>query len=143
MTPGDAAAAVRAFWAAMGTNDFAAAARHLAPEAVVVMHLSGEMIVGPDAVAAFNAAFPATGRWRFDIRKLVAAADEVVTDVAVSDARRTDRVISFFTLRDDRIARIVEYWPEPTPVPADRPRAAPIPDGWNVHGPLPDPRSTP
>jgi len=33
---------------------------------------------------------------------------------------RHDRAISFFTLRDGRICRIVEYWPEPFAPPSNR-----------------------
>lgn len=47
-------------------------------------------------------------------------AVEDVTDVSVTDGVQSARAISFFTVTNGKITRIVEYWPEPYPAPANR-----------------------
>jgi hypothetical protein len=37
----------------------------------------------------------------------------VVSEVDVSDGVQGGRAISFFEIRGGRVARLVEYWPEP------------------------------
>jgi len=50
----------------------------------------------------------------------VTGNETVVTDVSVSDGKRHDRVIIFSTIRDGKIGRQVEFWPEPFEAPAWR-----------------------
>ncbi|MEM1265755.1 MAG: nuclear transport factor 2 family protein [Pseudomonadota bacterium] len=114
MTPAET---LRAFWASMATNDFAAAALLLAPEIEVHWPQSGEVIRGRADFAALNAAYPTTGLWRFRIDRMVAEGAEVVTDVLVQNDVMNARAITFSTVTDGRIARQVEYWPDPFPAP--------------------------
>ena len=97
----------------MGTNDFHAVGAVLADEFVLEWPQSNERIRGRDRFAAMNSEYPAKGAWVFELQRIVGEEGEVVTDVTVTDGARRDRAISFFTVRGNKIARIVEYWPEP------------------------------
>jgi hypothetical protein len=104
---------VREFWRLMGTNDFHAVAVVLARAFVLEWPQSRERIRGTERFARMNQEYPAHGPWRFTIHRLIAGASEAATDVSVTDGVRKDRAISFFTLEEGRILRIVEFWPEP------------------------------
>jgi ketosteroid isomerase-like protein len=120
MTHPSPADVVREFWRLMATNDFSSVAAVLAPAFVLEWPQSRERIRGAERFARLNREYPARGPWRFTIQRLVAGAAEVVTDVTVTDGAVTARAISFFTLENGRIARIVEFWPEPYAAPAHR-----------------------
>jgi ketosteroid isomerase-like protein len=109
----DSEALVREFWRLMATNDFHAVKRVLAAGFVMEWPQSNERIRGADNFARMNAEYPTTGRWQFRINRLVASAHEVVTQVSVSDGVQSAEPVSFFSVADGRIARLVEYWPEP------------------------------
>jgi limonene-1,2-epoxide hydrolase len=111
---------VEHFWKTMGTNDFHAAAALLHENYRLEWPQSGEVIVGRDNFAAINTAYPAKGKWRFTINALLADGDEVVTDVTVTDGARTDRAITFSLVRDGKIVRQIEFWPEHFEAPAWR-----------------------
>jgi ketosteroid isomerase-like protein len=104
----------------MGTNDFHAVGAVLADDFILEWPQSNERIRGRERFATMNVEFPAKGRWVFTINRIVGSEVEVVTDVDVSDGSRRDRAISFFTVRDGKISRVVEYWPEPYAAPAHR-----------------------
>ncbi len=111
---------VESFWATMATNDFYAAAQFLHDEYGLEWPQSGERIRGRNNFAVINSAYLAAGKWTFKINRIVAGGDEVVTDVDVSDGRREDRVITFSTIRDGKIWKQVEFWPENFEPPAWR-----------------------
>jgi limonene-1,2-epoxide hydrolase len=105
---------VESFWAAMQKNDWGHAARHLADNCVVDWPCSGERIVGRADFAAMQARYPTnTGRWSFDVHRIVAEGNVVVSEVTVTDGEQAARVIAFSILDDDRIAQQIEYWPMP------------------------------
>ena len=108
------------FWATMETNDFYAAAQLLHDEYVLEWPQSGERIRGRDNFAAINTVYPAEGKWHFTINQIVAEDDSVVTDVTVTDGKRLDRVITFSTIRDGKIWKQIEFWPEPFEAPTWR-----------------------
>ncbi|MBY0491631.1 MAG: GNAT family N-acetyltransferase [Gemmatimonadaceae bacterium] len=116
----DALAVVQEFWRLMATNDFAAVGAVLAPEFVLEWPQSRERIRGAANFAQMNAEYPAKGPWRFMVSRAVANGSEVVTDVSVTDGDVLGRAVSFFTVAQGRITRIVEFWPEPYPAPANR-----------------------
>jgi ketosteroid isomerase-like protein len=108
-----AAAVVREFWRLMATNDFASVASVLAPGFVLEWPQSNERISGPERFVTVNVEYPAHGPWRFTINRIVGGEGDVATDVSVTDGVQHARAISFFTVAGGRIARLVEYWPEP------------------------------
>ncbi|CAE6960933.1 nuclear transport factor 2 family protein [Vibrio campbellii] len=100
------------FWNVMASNDFYAAAECLSPDCEVIWPLTKEVIRGRKNFAELNSAYPAEGKWTFTIERIVGEDDQVVTDVIVSDGVRSDRVITFHSIRDGLICKQVEYWPE-------------------------------
>ena len=103
---------VTGFWAAMQANDWHRAAEYFAPDCAIDCPCSGERIVGPDDFAAVQAGYPTnTGRWSFDIHRLVDDGTTVVSEVTVTDGEQTARVVAFSEVVDDRIRHQVEYWP--------------------------------
>jgi limonene-1,2-epoxide hydrolase len=108
-----------AFWAAMQANDWDRAASYLAPECVIDWPCSGERIVGRNDFASVQARYPTnTSHWNFDIHRLIADGDTVVSEVTVSDGEQSARTIVLSDFAGDHIARQVEYWPtayEPRP----------------------------
>jgi hypothetical protein len=54
------------------------------------------------------------------VNRIVAGETEVVTDVSVTDGVQSARALSFFTIEQGLITRLVEFWPEPYPAPANR-----------------------
>ncbi len=74
---------------------------------------SGERIRGRDNFVAVNARYPAAGRWRFDLLRLVADEGGAASEVAVTDGAVVARAVSFFEVRDGLIQRMTEYWPDP------------------------------
>ena len=118
MSVPDGRTVVTRFWEAMGSGDFIRAAGSLTPDAEIHWPQSGELIRGPANFAALNAAYPVAGRWRVTQHRVLCDGTEAVADATVAD----DRVLSFASLRGDRIARLVEWWPEPFPAQAWRSR---------------------
>jgi ketosteroid isomerase-like protein len=111
---------VREFWRLMATNKFASVGAVLSSSVVVDWPQSNERIRGPERFAAVNSEYPAHGPWTFTVNHLVGNATEVVTDVSVSDGVQHARAISFFTVAEGKVVRIVEFWPEPYAAPDNR-----------------------
>lgn len=110
------------FWETMKTNDFYAVAELLHDDYILEWPQSGERIRGRDNFAALNTAYPAEGKWQFIINRIVAENDFVVTDVSVTDGKQTGRALTFSTVRDGKISKQIEFWPEPFEAPAWRAR---------------------
>lgn len=96
----------------MATNEFNSVQQVLADSFVLEWPQSNERIRGPQNFARMNAEYPAHSVWRFELLRLVAAENEVVTRVGVTDGTQKAEAISFFELLNGKIVRIVEYWPE-------------------------------
>jgi hypothetical protein len=75
---------------------------------------------GAECFAQMNAEYPSNGPWRFILHRVVGGEGEAVTDVGVTDGVQSVRALSFFTASGGKIVRLVEYWPEPYPAPANR-----------------------
>jgi limonene-1,2-epoxide hydrolase len=108
------------FWTTMATNDFNAAAQLLHHDYILKWPQSGERVCGRVNFIAINTFYPAEGKWTFKINHIAADGDMVVTDVSVSDGKRHDRAITFSTIRDGKISKQVEFWPESFEAPAWR-----------------------
>lgn len=105
----------------MNGNDFASVARdYLAGDIRILWPQSREVIEGRAAFAALNAAYPATGCWRFHLRDLLSQGGRVCSVTEITDGTQEARAITFHDIREGLIARQVEYWPDPYPAPAWR-----------------------
>lgn len=111
---------VREFWRLMATNDFHSVKAVLAQDFMVEWPQSKERFRGAENFARMNAEYPTTGRWQFRVNRIVASADEVVTQVSVTDGTQSAESVSFFTVVGGKISRLVEYWPEPYAAPDSR-----------------------
>ena len=110
----------REFWRLMATNDFHSVGAVLAPEFVLEWPQSNERIRGAGNFARMNSEYPAHGPWRFTIHRIVGGDSEAASDVGVTDGVQVGRAISFFTVAQGRVTRIVEFWPEPFPAAPNR-----------------------
>ncbi len=97
---------VEEFWALIKTDDFRVVGSVLADDFLLEWPQSGERIRGRDNYAGMNEEYPAQARWQSTVNR-------IVSDVSVTDRVEKARAISFFSIRDGKIARIVEFWPEP------------------------------
>jgi hypothetical protein len=104
----------------MASNDFHSVAAVLAPEFVLEWPQSKERIRGAERFARMNHEYPAHGRWQFTINRLVGADSEAVSDVSVTDGVQSARAISFFTVGNGKVTRLVEFWPDPYAAPTNR-----------------------
>lgn len=116
----DPEAVVREFWRLMATNRFESVQHVLAADFVMEWPQSKERIRGAENFARMNTEYPSQGVWQFRINRVVAGEDAVVTQVSITDGVQSAEPISFFTVVNGRITRLVEYWPEPYPAPASR-----------------------
>ena len=91
----------------------------LAPE-FILEGLCQVSASGAERFARMNGEYPANGPWQFTIHRIVSGEGEAVSDVGVTDGVQSARAISFFTIRDGKITRLIEYWPEPYAAPANR-----------------------
>jgi len=104
----------------MMTNDFRSVGSVLGDEFVLEWPQSKERIRGKDNFAAMNEEYPSHGRWEFTINRIVGNDDEAISDVWVTDGVQKARAISFFSVRDGRIVKMVEFWPDDYPAPENR-----------------------
>lgn len=102
---------IESFWQAFDRFDFEAAGELVHDEFLFELPQSKERVRGRANLVAFNANYP--GRWRIAIQRLVAAGDEVATEITASYEGQVFNAISFFTLRDGKIIHVREFWPEP------------------------------
>ena len=120
MPPTTAIEIVREFWRLMQSNDFHSVAAVLGCEFVLEWPQSKERIRGAERFARMNHEYPAHGAWRFAVSRLIGSEAEVVSEVEITDGVRNAKAISFFTVEDGKITRLVEYWPEPYSAAANR-----------------------
>ena len=111
---------VRRFWELMATNDFYSVGAVLSDEFVLEWPQSRERIRGQNRFAQMNAEYPSNGPWMFTVNRVVGSDSEVVTDVSVTDGVQNARAISFFSVENGRITRLVEFWPELYMAPPNR-----------------------
>src|ERR1044071_10093019 len=98
-------AIVESFWAAMQDNDWSRAAGHLTEDWLIDGPCSGERIVGRDDFVAIQARYPTnTGRWNFDVHRIVVEDNVAVSEVTVDDGEQGARVVAFSILEGSHIA---------------------------------------
>jgi ketosteroid isomerase-like protein len=118
--PASAVSLVEKYWQLMMTNDFRSVGSVLSDDFVLDWPQSNERIRGRDNYATMNEEYPAHGRWQFTVNTIVGNDSAAVSDVLVTDGVQHARAISFFCIRDEKIVKIVEFWPEPFPARDDR-----------------------
>lgn len=111
---------VRRFWELMATNDFRSVSTVLAESFVLDWPQSNERIRGAERFARMNEEYPAHGPWSFTVHRIVGSESEAVSDVSVTDGTQMARAISFFTVAQGKITRVVEFWPQPYAAPSNR-----------------------
>ncbi|WP_395010478.1 nuclear transport factor 2 family protein [Undibacterium sp.] len=111
---------VERFWQQMASNDFFSVQAVLSGDFVLEWPQSGERIRGGENFAKMNAEYTAHGRWMFALNNIVCDGAKVVTDVSVTDSVQQGRAISFFTVSNGKIQKIIEFWPDPFPAPENR-----------------------
>jgi ketosteroid isomerase-like protein len=111
---------VKKFWSLMESNDFRSVGEVLSDDFELKWPQSNETLRGRDNFAAMNEEYPSHGLWRFTVNRIVANENEAVTDVSVTDGVQNARVISFFSVSNDVIRQMVEFWPEDFPPAQNR-----------------------
>lgn len=96
----------------MHSNDWRLAADFLHDDYILEWPQSGERVRGRVNFILINENYPAHGRWSFTILELVAEDHQVVSHVEVTDGTITARAITFSTIRDGKIWRQTEFWPD-------------------------------
>ena len=113
VNPEESKQVVERFWATMQTNDFKAAGELLHDDYTLEWPQSRERIRGRANFIAVNENYPAHGRWKFTIHRILAEGNEVVSDVDVTDGVIAARVITFSTIQEGKILHQTEFWPDP------------------------------
>jgi len=111
---------VESFWKLMATNNFRSVGLFLSDDFVLEWPQSGERIRGRDNFAAMNEQYPAHGRWEFTVNRIIGSDVEAVSDVSVTDGVQQARAVSFFTIENGQILRMIEFWPDNYPAPENR-----------------------
>ena len=111
---------VQKFWSLMQTNDFKSVGQVLSDDFVLEWPQSGERIRGRENYMAMNEEYPTHGQWRFTINRIIGDDVQAVTDVSVTDGVQVARAISFFSIADGKIQKMVEFWPDPFPAEENR-----------------------
>lgn len=111
---------VKRFWSLMESNNFASVGEVLSDDFVLEWPQSGERIRGRENFGRMNQEYPAHGIWKFKINRILVDGDEAVSDVTVTDGVQQARAISFFSISDSKITKLLEFWPDPFPAPEHR-----------------------
>jgi hypothetical protein len=116
----DAREVVAAYWAAAEARDWVTFAGLLADDVVYEGPQARERVTGRDAYVRFNAeGFP--GDWHLEVQRLVGAGRQAASWIQMADAGESYPGLCFFDLDEDgKIARITDFWPTPSELPASR-----------------------
>jgi predicted ester cyclase len=102
---------VETYWQAANARRWEDFAELIHPEVCYEVPQTRERIVGRERYTEFNRTYP--GDWRIEVERLVADDQQVVSKVSFATGEHSCVGISFFEFRDDKIYRIVDFWPEP------------------------------
>jgi SnoaL-like domain len=116
----DAHDVVAAYWAAAEARDWDTFASLLAEQVVYEGPQARERVRGRDAYLRFNAeGFP--GDWHLAVQRIVGQDAHAASWIEMSDAGDRYPGLCFFDLdADGKIARITDFWPERSELPASR-----------------------
>ena len=77
--------------------------------------------MGRSDFVAVQAHYPSdTGRWSFDVHRIVADGATAVSEVTVTDGEHAARVIAFSEIDGGHVVHQVEYWPAAYDPPVGR-----------------------
>ncbi len=100
---------VEALWNRIQARDWEGVAELVEEDVVVEWPATGERMVGSGNYVAVNSEYPEG--WAIRVLRIVAAGDEVVSEVEVPhEGVGVFRAASFWTVREGRIVRGTEYW---------------------------------
>ncbi|MHB8879729.1 MAG: nuclear transport factor 2 family protein [Myxococcaceae bacterium] len=99
---------LRRLWEAMQARRWEEAAACLAEDVVVDWPHTRERFRGRDRYLGMNRAYPEG--WTIRLLRVVAAGDQVVSEIEVAHEGQTFNAATFATVRDGRIAMATEYW---------------------------------
>jgi ketosteroid isomerase-like protein len=101
---------VAELWKRMGRFDFAGAGELLHDDFVCEWPQSNERIRGRANFVALNSNYP--GRWSAEVKRVIAQGDQAASEVALTWEEQIVVVVSFYEIRDGKIYREIDYWPE-------------------------------
>ena len=104
----------------MASNDFNSVKDVLSNDFVMEWPQSKERIRGADNFAQMNSDYPTKDKWTFRINRILAQGNEVVTQVSLTDREQSAEPVSFFTIEQGKITKLMEYWPDPFEPNANR-----------------------
>lgn len=104
----DAGEIVRAIWERTDARDWRGVAELVDPTFVCEWPESHERFMGRDAWIMMNVNNP--NRWRLRVDDVVASGDTAATKVRVADENGILHAASFWTVRDGRAIRVIEYY---------------------------------
>jgi len=116
MTTSAAHELIEAYWRHAQARDWAAFGALLADDVLYEVPQTRERVRGTANVVEFNRTYP--GDWRAEPRRIVGEGEHGASwvDFHVDGTLATG--VTFFELRDGRIARITDWWPEAYEPPA-------------------------
>jgi ketosteroid isomerase-like protein len=116
----DAHDVVAAYWAAAEARDWVMFGGLLAEDVVYEGPQTRERVRGREAYLRFNAeGFP--GGWHLQVERIVGEGQHAASWIEMSEGEERYPGLCFFDLGSDgRIARITDFWPTPSELPASR-----------------------
>ncbi|HLG63782.1 MAG TPA: nuclear transport factor 2 family protein [Ktedonosporobacter sp.] len=109
---------IRNLWKAFDDQNFDAAGELLHRNYVGYWPQTGERIRGRENFVIINKHYPE--QWQVTILRLIAAGDQVISEVKLTYQDEIVYAISFFELQDGKILKETDYWPEPYEPPTWR-----------------------
>jgi hypothetical protein len=113
---------VKRFWQLFDAAEFEEAGDLISPNAIIRWWNTREEFKNKEKFIEANRIYP--GRWRISIERLECFNNLVITVVNVAEKDISFYATSFFTLEEERIIRIDEYWGENTEPPEWRVKAS-------------------
>ena len=108
------------FWTRMQTNRFDSVKDLCSDSFVLDWPQTNERIRGVINFVQMNREYPTVGLWRFAVSQVVGSPDAVVTDVSISNDVICVRALTFFYIKNQKIDKMIEYWPENYTPPGNR-----------------------
>ena len=116
----DAHQVVEAYWAAAEARDWARFAEQVAEQVVYEAPQTRERVCGRTAYLRFNIEGFARD-WHLQVKQIVAEGRRAASWIEFSDAGNQYPGLCFFDFDENgKIARITDFWPTPTELPASR-----------------------